>query len=102
MATGMPVTISARNEVSSVPVMVFPPEANFVRLPRRGPPRPWGGPAGAATSFDGLLDRVFRPLEQAEAAPPVLDRHLDRAECGERESECAHAVDDVHRQVDDR
>src|SRR6185312_9875349 len=33
--------------VSVAPVMAGPPEANCVRLPPRGRPRPWGGPAGA-------------------------------------------------------
>src|SRR6185295_11916183 len=33
--------------VSAAPVMAVSPDANCVRLPPRGRPRPWGGPAGA-------------------------------------------------------
>ena len=59
MATGMPVTISARNEVSSVPVIVGRRNA-LARLPRV---RALGG---RRRSFDRLLDRMLGPLEQAK------------------------------------
>src|SRR4249919_2139117 len=82
MATGMPVTISARKDVRSVPVMAESLATSW-------------------RSFDRLLDRVLRPLEQAEAAAPVLDAHLDRPDRRGGEPQPADAVDDVHRQVDD-
>src|SRR5258705_7920876 len=83
MATGMPTTISTRNPVRSVPVIARPA---YTRSP----------------SLDRLLDCVLGPLQQAETPSPVLDCNLHRTDGGCPEPERADAVDQIHREIDDR
>src|SRR5215204_5732570 len=107
IATGIPVTISARNAASSVPVIACLAHRH---IPQRCRPTPLRCPPSQRTrilarrsykcvwcsrSPDDLLDRVLGPFEKTPAAPPVFDRHLHRTHRSRGESECADAVDDV-------
>src|SRR6185312_7109994 len=83
IATGTPVVIMPMNVPSSAGVMTQCPSAS----PRR-------------SSRD--LVRRFGPLEQPVPAAPVEHGDLQGAQRRAREAEHAHAVDEVHRQVDDR
>src|SRR6266550_5431772 len=93
MATGMPVTIKARNDVSSVPVMVSPPETRFARFPPKGGkrlgtmaraagegPREAGIDGNCESSYeaDSGCDDLRQRSKEADARRRSFDRLLDR------------------------
>src|SRR5262249_28304166 len=86
MATGTPIAISPRNEPSRAGVIAQ--DALRTTLQR------------VKISYPAF-ERGLGTLEHAVALPPVDDEKLQRSYERERETDHAHAVDCVHRQVDD-